>query len=156
MDKNIAKEEFLKIAKENIKREGIDKLLDYLQKTDFFSAPASTKFHSVYEGGLCSHSLNVYKRFIANLQKEYGDNWQNVISLESASLIALFHDICKVDYYTVEMRNVKENGVWVQKPYYKVEDSLPYGHGEKSAARIRRCVRICPSLVLACIDKNTE
>lgn len=142
MDKDLAKEEFLKIARDNIKREGIDKLLEYLQKSDFFDAPASTKFHSVYEGGLCSHCLNVYKRFIANLEKEYGENWQNKISLESASLIALFHDICKVDYYKQDFRNVKENGVWVQKPVYKVEDSLPYGHGEKSVYIINGFLRL--------------
>ena len=110
MTKEDAKQKFLELAKENIKREGIDKLLDYLQKTDFFDAPASTKFHSVYEGGLCVHSLNVYNRFIKKLTSEYGEDWQRVISLESATIISLFHDICKVDYYKKDFRNVKENG----------------------------------------------
>ena len=142
MDKNLIKEEFLNIARENIKRDGIDKLLDYLQKTDFFDAPASTKFHSVCEGGLCQHSINVYKRFIKNLEQEYGENWQNKISLESATLISLFHDVCKVDYYKQDFRNVKEDGVWVQKPIYRVEDSLPYGHGEKSVYIINGFLRL--------------
>ena len=137
-----SKERFIEIAHSNIKREGIDKLLDYLERTDFFDAPASTKFHSVYEGGLCDHSLNVYNRFIKNLEKEYGSGWEDVISLESATIIALFHDICKVDYYTQEMRNVKENGTWVQKPFYKVEDNLPYGHGEKSVYIINGFLRL--------------
>lgn len=137
-----SKERFLEIAYANISRDGIDKLLDYLQKTDFFDAPASTRFHSVYEGGLCDHCLNVYNRFIQNLHKEYGDNWEEVISLESATIIALFHDICKVDYYKQDTKNVKENGVWVQKPYYKVEDSLPYGHGEKSVYIINGFLRL--------------
>lgn len=132
MDKEQAKQRFLEIAKNNIKREGIDRLLDFIVKTDFFDAPASTKFHSAYEGGLCEHTLNVYNRFIKKLQAEYGESWQNVISLESATIIALFHDICKIDYYKKDLKNVKENGVWVQKPFYKVEDNLPYGHGEKS------------------------
>ena len=136
------KQKFIELAYTNIKREGIDKLIAYLEKTDFFTAPASTKFHSVYEGGLCEHSLNVYGRFVKNLQQEFGEKWQDVLSLESATIIALFHDVCKVDYYTQEMRNVKEDGVWVQKPFYKVEDSLPYGHGEKSVYIINGFLRL--------------
>lgn len=136
------KEKFLELARENIKREGIDKLLEYLQKTDFFTAPASTKFHSAHEGGLCAHSINVYNRFVANLKNEYGEDWEKVVSKESATIIALFHDICKVDYYKTEMRNVKEDGVWVQKPYYTVEDGLPYGHGEKSVYIINGFLRL--------------
>lgn len=126
------KEEFIKIFKQNVKREGADALLNWLMSSDFFSAPASSKFHSAYEGGLCDHSLNVYKRFIKNLQTEYGDNWQEQISLESATLISLFHDVCKTNFYKTEMRNVKVNGEWVQQPYFTVHDTLPYGHGEKS------------------------
>ena len=132
MEKEQAKNEFLQIAKDNIKREGIDKLLEYLQKSDFFDAPASSRFHSNYSGGLCNHSINVYKRFIQNLKVEYGVDWQKTMSLESATIIALFHDVCKVDYYKEELKNVKEDGVWVQKPYYTVDEALPYGHGEKS------------------------
>lgn len=133
---------FLNIAKSNIKREGIDALLDYLQKSDFFEAPASTKFHSAVAGGLCAHSINVYNRFVKNLQNEYGDNWQDVISLESATLIALFHDICKVNVYKIDYRNVKEDGVWVQKPFYSFSDPLPYGHGEKSVYIINGFLRL--------------
>lgn len=142
MTKEENKEEFLKVAKENIKREGIEKLLEYLQKSDFFDAPASSKFHSAFEGGLCEHSLNVYKRYITNLEKEYGDNWQDVISLESATIIALFHDICKVDFYKIDSKNVKENGIWVQKPYYSVDEALPYGHGEKSVYIVNGFLRL--------------
>ena len=142
MDKEQTKQEFIKIAKQNISRDGIDKLLDYMQKTDFFDAPASSKFHSAFEGGLCLHSINVYNRFVANLKKEYGDDWQNKVSLESATIISLFHDICKTDYYKQEMRNIKEDGIWVQKPFYKVEDSLPYGHGEKSVYIINGFLRL--------------
>ena len=142
MDKQTAKEQFLALAKENITREGIDKLLDYIQKSDFFDAPASTKFHSAYEGGLCVHTLNVYNRFVKNLEKEFGEAWQNVISKESATIIALFHDICKTSYYKTDYKNVKENGTWVQKPYYMVEDALPYGHGEKSVYIINGFLRL--------------
>lgn len=127
-----AKQKFLELAQTNIFREGLDKLLEYLQKSDFFVAPASTKFHSAYAGGLCEHCLNVYERLLKNLKNEYGDSWQEKVSLESATVVALFHDICKTNYYKSDMRNVKEDGVWVQKPYYAVQDNLPYGHGEKS------------------------
>jgi len=136
------KEEFLEIARTNIKREGIDILLDYLEKTDFFDAPASTKFHSAFEGGLCMHSINVYKRYIKNLENEYGEKWGDIISLESATIIALFHDICKANYYKKDFKNVKEDGVWVQKPYYLVEDALPYGHGEKSVYIVNGFLRL--------------
>lgn len=126
------KEEFIKIYNEKIKREGADKLLDWLMKSDFPTCPASTRFHSNCPGGLIEHTVKVYKRFIRNLEKEYGEKWSETISEESAAIIALLHDICKVGYYKQEMRNVKEDGVWVQKPYYAVDDKLPYGHGEKS------------------------
>lgn len=124
--------EFTEIYTSKINREGADKLLDWLLKSDFTTCPASTKFHSNHESGLIEHSVKAYKRFIRNLVKEYGENWQNHISEESAAIIGLLHDICKVGYYKQEMRNVKEDGVWVQKPYYAVDDKLPYGHGEKS------------------------
>lgn len=129
--KDIVKE-FIEIYTNKIKREGADKLIDWLLKSDFITCPASTKFHSNYEGGLIEHSIKAYKRFVKNLEKEYGENWNNAISEESAAIIGLLHDICKVGYYKQEMRNVKEDGVWVQKPYYTVDDKLPYGHGEKS------------------------
>ncbi len=130
------KEEFCQIYYDNIERDGADELLQFLEKSDFFTAPASTKNHSCYEGGLCQHSINVYKRFIKLLELEFGANWDRILSKESAAIIALLHDICKTNYYQVEQRNVKKDGVWVQEPYYKVADSLPYGHGEKSVYMI--------------------
>lgn len=126
------KEKFIKLFKDNIKRDGSDKLLDWLIKTDFFTAPASTKFHSAYEGGLCEHSINAYERYLKLVKNEYGENWNEIISEESIAIIGLLHDICKVNCYKTELRNVKVDGNWVQKPYYTYEDNLPYGHGEKS------------------------
>ncbi len=142
MDIEQNKQQFIEIAKQNIKREGIDALLDYLQKSDFFEAPASTRFHSCEAGGLCKHSLNVYNRYLNLLKNEYGDNWQEKISLESATIISLFHDICKVNTYKTEYRNVKEDGVWIQKPVFITNDTLPYGHGEKSVYIINGFVRL--------------
>lgn len=126
------KEEFIALFEKYIKRDGAEELLNFLNHSDFFSAPASTRFHSNVAGGLCAHSLNVYYRFLKYVKSEYGDNYTDFISDESIAIVALLHDICKVNYYTIEMRNVKENGTWVQKPYYSVTDTLPYGHGEKS------------------------
>jgi hypothetical protein len=134
-----AKDEFIQIFTKNIKRDGADRLLEWLQTTDFFTAPASTKFHSNYESGLCEHSVKVYKRLKKILECEDSEKIKEWIKtkgksgfLESVAIIGLLHDICKVDTYRTEMRNVKENGEWVQKPYYTTDDKLPYGHGEKS------------------------
>lgn len=128
------KEEFISIYRDNIKRGGADKLLEYLEKSDFFTAPSSTRFHGSYEGGLCQHSLNVYhclKDYLARPRTKelYGMDY----SEETIAIVALLHDICKVNFYSIEMRNKKnEHGVWEQVPYYTVNDRLPYGHGEKS------------------------
>lgn len=142
MDTEEIKQEFLEIYYDNVEREGAEELLAYLEKTDFFTAPASGKRHSNFEGGLCLHSINVYKRFLKLLQNEYGDKWTEVISPESVAIIGLLHDICKVNTYTVDMRNVKVDGQWVQKPYYKYSDPLPYGHGEKSVYMISGFMRL--------------
>ncbi len=136
MQKDEAKQEFLDIYQQNIHRDGSKELLEWLLKTDFFTAPASTKFHSNCEGGLCFHSVNVYKRFKKLLDAEYGEKRTQVISDESIAVIGLLHDICKVDNYKVEMRNVKIDGEWQQKPFYVVDDKLPFGHGEKSVYMI--------------------
>ena len=107
------KEEFLNLLK-SVQREGIEKLITYLEKTDFFKAPASTRFHGNYEGGLLEHSLNVYHLLKEKVsQKPYSE----VISAsdDTIILITLLHDICKTNYYTVDYRNKKNaDGVWVQ------------------------------------------
>lgn len=137
------KDEFIEIYKNNIKREGSEELLNWLIKTDFFTAPASTKFHSAFEGGLCEHCVKVYKRFLNMIKAEFGDNYQNVISDESIAIIGLLHDVCKVNCYQTELRNVKdENGVWVKQPYYVFNEDLPYGHGEKSVYIINGFLRL--------------
>lgn len=132
VDLDLIKQEFIQIYNDNIKRDGAKELLDWLLSSDFFIAPASTKFHSAFNGGLCAHSINVYKRYVKKLEQEYGENWQDKISIESAAICGLLHDICKVNYYKEELRNVKVDGVWIQQPFFTVEDTLPYGHGEKS------------------------
>ncbi|MBP3414654.1 MAG: HD domain-containing protein [Clostridia bacterium] len=130
------KELFLDICKNEIKREGIDKFLEYLSSpaSDFFTAPASTRFHASYEGGLLRHSLNVYENLKSYLETERAkNNLKLEYSDETIALVSLFHDVCKINTYKVSSRNVKdERGVWHSVPYYEFDDKLPYGHGEKS------------------------
>lgn len=135
-------EKFIEIYKRTIKRDGADKLLDYLLSTDFFTAPASGRNHLAEQGGLCQHSMNVYHRLLKEVQDEYGADWQKIYSEETVAICALLHDICKVNFYKEDSKNVKVNGVWEQVPYYTIEDQLPYGHGEKSVYIINGFMRI--------------
>ncbi len=136
------KQQFCEIFYDNIERDGAEELLNFLERSDFFEAPASTKNHSAYKGGLCQHSINVYHRFVKLLQMEYGEDYTEVISNESVAIIALLHDLCKVNFYAMDTKNVKRDGQWVQEPYYRIEDSLPYGHGEKSVYMISGFMRL--------------
>ena len=136
------KEEFIQLFNDNIKREGAKEFLKFLEQTDFFAAPASTKYHSAYEGGLCEHSIKVYKRLLRLIQNEYGEKFEEKISHESIAICGLLHDICKLNTYKTQMRNVKENNMWVQKPFYTVDDTVPYGHGEKSVYMISGFMRL--------------
>jgi len=123
-----AKQRFLDICKNEIKREGLDKLLDWLEKSDFYEAPASTKYHGNYAGGLLAHSLNVYDC----LKRIASHHEDKNISAESIAITALFHDVCKVNFYQKGYRNVKEGNKWVQKEIYEINERFPIGHGEKS------------------------
>ena len=115
-----------------IKRPGADKLLAWLENSDFFTAPASTKYHLARPGGLVEHSLNVYNRLTELCIAENFEDMDES-KLESLAIIGLLHDVCKVDFYSMEFRNRKnEHGAWEQYPVYVVNDKLPYGHGEKS------------------------
>ena len=144
---NEFKERFIKIYKENIRRAGSDKLLDYLSSDscDFFTAPASTRFHCAYEGGLCEHSLNVYDCLKSYLATERAkETFGLEFSEESVAIVALLHDLCKINTYKVSSRNVKDDrtGVWSKVPYYEYNDTLPYGHGEKSVYIISGFMRL--------------
>lgn len=134
MDINAVKKEFIDIYNANIRREGAGELLSYLCKTDFFNAPASSRFHGNYEGGLCEHSIHVYKRLkaLVDMHVNAGDIAPDTVSEETIAICGLLHDLCKTNFYAVQYRNVKKDNVWQQVPYYTIQDSLPYGHGEKS------------------------
>lgn len=140
------KERFLNICREEIKREGIENLLDFIcsPASDFFTAPASTRFHSSFEGGLLQHSLNVYDCLVDYIERErVRDIFGMEYSRETLALTALFHDLCKVNTYKVSSRNVKdEKGVWHSVPYYEFDDKLPYGHGEKSVYMLSGYMRL--------------
>lgn len=137
------KQEFMNIYTTHIKREGADKLLEWLNNSDFFNAPASTKFHNAFDGGLCDHSINVYRRLLDLWEKEK-TNIPELASItqESIAICGLLHDLCKVNLYTIEFRNVKKDGAWIQTPFYSVKDELPYGHGEKSVYIISGFMRL--------------
>ncbi|MBE7052453.1 MAG: hydrolase [Ruminococcaceae bacterium] len=131
----MSKERFIEIYNQHIKREGADKLLAYLcDNSDFFTAPASARFHSSYTGGLCRHSLNVYECLADYMARERVQNRYNLnASDETIAIVSLLHDLCKINTYKPSIRNVKdESGVWRQVPSFSYDDKLPYGHGEKS------------------------
>lgn len=129
-------EEFLSVYNEHIKRDGADKLLNYLtsDSCDFFTAPASTRFHSAYAGGLAEHSLNVYYCLKDYLDRERVKNTYKLkVSNETIAIVSLLHDLCKINCYKPSTRNVKDShGVWHSVPTFTYEDAMPYGHGEKS------------------------
>ena len=141
------RDEFIQIYRENITREGSQALLDYLMnKSDFFTAPASTKFHGAYPGGLCEHSVNVYDCLKDYLERPrvaelYG---LEAYSAETVAIVALLHDLCKVNCYKAGTRNVKNEatGQWDKVPTFFYEDSIPYGHGEKSVYIISGFLRL--------------
>lgn len=139
------------------KRPGIEKLVEYIRKIDFYTAPASTKYHGCHEGGLLEHSLNVYKCLMA---KKNSETWREVfqnITDENIIITALLHDLCKTNFYVVEMKNKKvysETGTkmdsngrydWVSVPGYSIEDKNPMGHGEKSVIMIMNFIKLVPN-----------
>lgn len=135
------KEQFLELLK-TVKREGIDELIEFIEKTDFYKAPASTRFHGSYEGGLVEHSIKVYEI----LKHKVETNIKEIkIPEESIIIIGLLHDICKANFYKVDYRNAKnELGVWEKVPYYTIDDTIPYGHGEKSVMMITEYMKLTP------------
>ena len=140
----------------NVKREGMPALMAFIRKSDFYTAPASTRFHSCHEGGLLEHSLNVYDCLMKKLENP---TWAEVLSQvepDSIVIAALLHDLCKCYYYAVEMKNKKvysetgskvDNGGrydWQLVPGYTTDDKIPYGHGEKSVMMIEEYIKLKP------------
>lgn len=141
------KTEFLQLCRDNIQREGIADLIGWLEKSDFFEAPASTRFHGSYEGGLLQHSLNVYhelKRLLAAFPEVKA-------SEETVAIIALFHDLCKVHLYGVEKRNRKTaTGAWESYDAYTYDEKFKFGgHGAKSVYIIQTFMKLTPEEAVA-------
>ena len=133
------KERYLSLLRET-KRDGIENLISWLEnETDFFSAPASSKYHLSEPGGLCAHSLHVYEE-LGRLKRVYPEI---PLKKDSAIIIALLHDLCKADFYKQDVRNVKVDGVWTQVPYYTVAEKFVYGlHGGKSTYLAMKHIRL--------------
>lgn len=141
MSKNYA-DIFIEYFVTYIKREGADELLAWLKGTDFFTAPASTRYHSAHEGGLVEHCVNVFECMLSR--------WGETENKESLAICGLLHDVCKADFYTVSYRNAKNaDGVWEKVPYYAIDDKMPLGHGEKSLFILERFLRLTISEALA-------
>lgn len=139
------KERFIELFKTKIKREGADRLLDYLlsPSCDFFVAPASSRFHCSYEGGLLDHSLNVYDCLVSYLASDRAKEFGFEYSEESIAIVSLLHDLCKIGVYKKGFRNVKdEKGTWQRVDTFEYDDQLPYGHGEKSVYIISGYMRL--------------
>lgn len=145
-------EELLK----SVSRDGMDNLIEFIRNSDFYTAPASTRYHSCHEGGLLEHSLNVYDCLINKLSETTWTECLKGIERESIILSALLHDICKTYYYTPEWRNKKvynEHGTkrdeggrfdWQTVQGWSVEDKIPYGHGEKSVMILEQYIALKP------------
>jgi len=132
------KQEFLTVCRAGIQREGLEDLLDWLIRADFFTAPASTRYHGAYAGGLCEHSLDVYRyaRKLSFLSPAE-------IKEESLCIAALFHDVCKVNLYKVDRRNQKINGEWQEVPFYTIEEKFHFGgHGSKSVFLVQQFMKL--------------
>ena len=137
------KKRFETIARTFIKRKGIDELLAKLEKSDFYTAPASTRYHDSEEQGLVKHSLRVFSQLDSDVE---GKGFNK----ESVAIVALFHDLCKLGYYKIEMRNAKDDrGQWIKVPYYTVDDKFPMGHGEKSIIMLLQYITLTTEEMMA-------
>lgn len=142
------KEKFQKLCHMWIKRDGIDELLQWLETTDFYTAPASTRFHLMCEGGLCQHSINVFEQLCDEYKNEgmfdFKTQEDTQKLMESLAIIGLFHDVCKADFYKLTTRNVKDDyGNWTKVPYYSIENQgILVGHGYKSARIVNKYMNI--------------
>ena len=135
----MSKEKFTQIFTQYITRPGADALFAWLERTDFFDAPASTRFHGDYSGGLCEHSIHVWEELV-RLLKAYPEVR---VTAESAAIVSLLHDLCKIGCYKIELRNKKENGVWRSVPTYVFQEDFCYGgHGSKSVYLAQKYIEL--------------
>lgn len=146
------KNEFMNLARRFIKRDGIENLLTWLERSDFFVCPASTQYNLPVEGGLCQHALDVagrlvelfYGKSIQELSEEdEGKLFENEIGIETIILVALFSSINKANCYIKDFKNVKVNGKWEQQEYWKWDEKFIYsGRGGKSVFIIQQYMKL--------------
>lgn len=153
----------------SVKRDGIDSLMKFVRDSDFYTAPASTRFHLAEEGGLLQHSLHVYDCL---KNKKNSPLWSDVlsdVSDETLIIVSLLHDVCKTYFYGSELRNQKTydtekvqaanprtvkhdaNGdfIWETVPTYIVDDKYPLGHGNKSVVFILQYMKLTMPEIMA-------
>lgn len=142
-------------ARTMIHRDGLEDLLDWLRTTDFYTCPASTRFHGACEGGLVKHSLSVYKWIyeIADFVTNHGHIYLDpLLPTDGMAIVSLFHDLCKINTYKIDYRNAKnpETGVWERVPYYKQEDDTNFGaHAAKSIFIINQFMKLTQEETIA-------
>lgn len=153
-----------------VNREGIDNLMTYIRNSDFYTAPASTRFHLACPGGLLQHSLNVYDCLMAKKNQYIWHHYlEEYVGDESITIISLMHDLCKADTYKLGYKNQKtydkakvaaanssqikrdELGsyIWETVSKYEIEDSYPLGHGEKSVILLQEYIELTDEEILA-------
>jgi len=123
-----------------VDRQGMPKLMKYLQESDFFTAPASTKHHDSEAGGLAYHSWTVFR-----LLKQKNEAYNLQLHEDTVRITGLLHDMCKIYYYELGkkwVKNAETGWKWVQEDTWLVEDQFPIGHGEKSVIVLQRYIRL--------------
>ena len=145
---------FISLVEKFIERDGVDKLLAWLQRSDFFVCPASTQYNLPVEGGLCAHALNVaqilvnryFGKDIESLTEEDADRkFDGDITLETILIVSLFSSINKVNCYVKDFKNVKnrETQRWEQQEYWRWEETFIYsGRGSKSVFILQQYIRL--------------
>lgn len=143
--------QFVELLK-NTNRKGIDGVIDGLDKLGFFTAPASTRHHCAYEGGLLEHSLNVHRQMVQICRVESEMSSEVRIPDDTIAITALLHDVCKADIYKkTEKFRKDQNGRWEKYKAWESDHSrMPLGHGEKSVIRLLRMgLDMKPSEIIA-------
>jgi HD superfamily phosphohydrolase YqeK len=141
----------------SIKREGTDKLIDWIEKSDFFDAPASTKYHGNFDTGLAEHSLKVTELFEEKCKRYNLD-----ISIDTINVCGLCHDLCKVNFYKKIFKNVKEGtkidfkgkevANWIEKEVWDIDNKFPAGHGTKSVIILQNFIKLSEFEILAILN----
>lgn len=149
------KKKYVEIYEKYIHREGSAEMLDWIKRSDFLVAPASTRFHLSYEGGLCEHSVNVFDKLLCLLKSDEMKIFERCFgaplsaesleeNMETVAIVSLLHDVCKASFYKPSTRNVKnkDTGRWETIPTYEIVEKLPMGHGEKSLFIVQSFMRL--------------